>query len=89
MSDDRQLQQKVNTQVERMKKAEKARDTLLAQSVYIGTLGLLFILPVIGGAYLGSWLDSRLEGYAIHWTVSLILLGVVIGAINVYLYVRD
>lgn len=89
MNDDRRLEKEVAAQVERIKKAAKGRDTLLAQSVYIGTIGLLFILPVVGGAYLGSWLDGRLEGYAVYWTLSLIVLGVVVGAVNVYLYVKD
>jgi ATP synthase protein I len=47
------------------------------------------VLPVIAGAYAGSWLDSRLTGYAVHWTLSLIFLGIVVGAINVYLFIRE
>lgn len=72
-----------------MKQAERDRPTLLAQTVYIGTLGLVFVLPVVGGAYLGRWLDSLASGYSIRWTVSLILLGVMVGMINVYLLIRD
>jgi ATP synthase protein I len=52
-------------------------------------LGLVFVLPVIVGAYLGRWLDGLAEGYAIRWTVSLIVLGVVVGAVNVYLLTRE
>lgn len=89
MSEDRKLRERIQRQVERIQKADRARPTLLAQSAYIGTLGLLFVLPVVAGAYLGSWLDSRLEGFAVHWTVSLIVVGVAVGGINVYLYVRD
>ena len=47
------LQKEVERQVRRMKKAEQERPTLIAQTVYIGTLGLLIVLPVVGGAYLG------------------------------------
>ena len=72
-----------------MKQAEHDRPTLLAQTVYIGTLGLVFVLPVVGGAYLGRWLDSLASGYSIRWTVSLILLGVMVGMINAYLLIRD
>ena len=85
----RQLEERVGRQVERMKRAEKDRRSLLGQTVYLGTLGVLFVLPVIVGAYAGSWLDSRLEGYAVHWTLSMIFLGVVIGAVNVYLFIRE
>jgi ATP synthase protein I len=38
---------------------------------------------------LGRWLDSRLPGYQVYWTVSMIFLGVVIGAVNVYLLIRE
>ena len=56
-------------QVRRMKQAEKERRTLLGQSVYLGTLGVMFVLPVVAGAYLGQWLDSLSKGYEVHWTV--------------------
>ena len=83
------LRKQVERQAQRMKKAERERPTLIGQTVYVGTLGLLFVLPVIGGAYLGKWLDSLVAGYSVRWTVSLILLGVVVGAINSYLFVKE
>jgi ATP synthase protein I len=88
-NDKQQLQQRIDEQVERLKQAERDRPTLLAQTTYIGTLGLLFVLPVIGGAYLGRWLDGMLAGYSMRWTLSMIFLGLVVGAMNVYLYVRE
>ncbi len=83
------LRKQVERQAQRMKKAERERPTLIGQTVYIGTLGLLFVLPVIGGAYLGQWLDSLASGYSVRWTVSLIVTGVFIGALNVYLFIRE
>jgi len=83
------LKKQVERQARRMKKAEHERDTLIGQTVYIGTLGLLFVLPVVGGAYLGQWVDSLAAGYSIRWTVSLILLGVIVGALNVYLFIKE
>ncbi len=67
---------KVESQVRRMKKAERERPNLLAQTVYIGTLGLLLVLPVV-------------SGYSIRWTMSMLFLGVVVGGLNVYLFIRD
>ena len=87
--DKQQLQQRIDEQVERLKKAERDRPTLLAQTTYIGTLGLLFVLPVVAGAYLGRWLDSLMAGYSLRWTLSMIFLGLVVGGVNVYLYVRE
>ncbi len=84
-----QLRKKVESQARRMQQAEKDRPTLFSQTVFIGTLGLLFILPVVLGAYLGLWLDGKMQGYCIQWTVSFIIIGVFIGAINVYLFIRE
>jgi ATP synthase protein I len=83
------LEETVQKRVRRMKQAEKERRSLLGQSVYLGTLGIMFVLPVVLGAYFGQWLDSLSKGYEVHWTVSMIMLGVIIGAINVYFFVRD
>ena len=84
-----QLRKRVEQQARRMKQAEQERPTLIAQTVYIGTLGLLFVLPVVAGAYLGHWLDGLAEGYSIRWTLSLIFLGLIVGAVNVYLFIRE
>ena len=89
MTQQEDLRHKVEQQARRMQKAERERPTLLGQTVYIGTLGLLFVLPVVGGAYLGHWLDGLVAGYSVRWTVSLILLGVFIGGLNVYLFIRE
>jgi ATP synthase protein I len=89
MADRDDLKQQLERQARRMKQAEHDRPTLMSQTVYIGTLGLVFVLPVVGGAYLGRWLDSLAAGYSIRWTVSLILLGVMVGMINVYLLIRE
>ena len=83
------LETEIERQARRMRKAEEERPTLVGQTVYIGTLGLLMVLPVIAGAYLGNWLDGLADGYSIRWTMSLILLGVFIGAMNVYLFIRE
>lgn len=83
------LETQAKRQAQRMKKAERERSTLLGQTVYIGTIGLLFVLPTVGGAYLGRWLDSLIAGYSVRWTMSLIFVGVMIGAINVYLFIKE
>jgi len=47
------------------------------------------VLPVVAGAYLGHWLDNLAEGYSVRWTLSMIILGVFIGAVNVYLFIKE
>lgn len=83
------LRTQVGRQVERIRQAKRAQSTLLAQAAYLGTAGILFVLPVIAGAYLGRWLDGLVAGYSIRWTMSLILLGVGVGGMNLYLFFRD
>jgi ATP synthase protein I len=82
------LRTSVQSQAGRIRKAERERRTLMANTVYLGTVGVMFVLPVIAGAYLGNWLDNRIRGYSFSWTITLILLGVFVGATNVYLFMR-
>ncbi len=89
MDDRRKLKEQVEKDVDRMHRAERARPTLLAQTAYLGTLGLLMVLPIIVGAYVGRWLDTLAAGYSLRWTLSLIVVGVVVGAVNVYLFVKE
>jgi len=84
-----ELRRKVERQAQRMKKAERERSTLMGETIYIGSLGLVFVLPVIGGGYLGNWLDSQAEAYSFFWTISLLLLGVFVGMLNVYFFIRE
>ena len=86
---DDELRKKVESQARRMRQADRERPTLLAQTVYVGTLGLLLVLPTVAGAYLGRWLDGLLEGYSMRWTMSLILVGVAVGVVNVYLFIKE
>ncbi|HET8707671.1 MAG TPA: AtpZ/AtpI family protein [Pseudomonadales bacterium] len=53
-----------------------------------GTVGLLFCVPIVGGAYLGRWLDMQIETFSTRWTVSLIVLGIALGGYNVYRFLR-
>ena len=53
MKSENQLKEEVDKQIRRMKQAEHDRPTLLRQTVYLGTLGLLLVVPVIVGAYVG------------------------------------
>jgi ATP synthase protein I len=89
MNKSQDLKEKVARQVERMKKAERERPNLLSQTVYIGTLGLVMVLPVILGAYLGHWLDGMMTGYSVRWTLSLLFAGIVVGIFNVYFLVKN
>ncbi|MFI3137733.1 MAG: AtpZ/AtpI family protein [Methylococcaceae bacterium] len=83
------LKKQIESQIKRIKKAERERPTLLSQTIYIGTLGLVMVLPIVGGAYLGHWLDSLVTGYSTRWTLSLLFGGVVLGVFNVYFLIKE
>ncbi|MCS4503344.1 hypothetical protein KBTX_04259 [wastewater metagenome] len=88
MNDTERLKREVRRQAARMRRAERDRPTLMAQTVYLTTLGLLLVIPVVAGAYLGLWLDGRDPGYSVYWTPVCLVGGVVLGASNVYLFIR-
>lgn len=83
-----ELKKEINSQAKSLDRAKKEKSSLLAQTVYLGTLGFMFILPVIIGAYLGVYLDTKLLGYSFSWTVCLIFVGVFLGIMNVYLFLK-
>lgn len=88
MIDDK-LKQQVEQRIKRLVRAQKEKPTVLGQSLYMGTLGLLLVLPVVGGAYLGRWLDGMAAGYSVRWTLSCLFLGLVVGGFNVYLLIKE
>jgi ATP synthase protein I len=54
----------------------------------LGVGGWLFVLPVVAGAYLGRYLDGKLQG-GTSWTITGIILGLALGMYNVwYFYFR-
>lgn len=83
------LEQTVERQVRQIKQADIDRHSLLRQTAYLGTIGVMLALPIVAGAYLGRWLDSMTTDYEVHWTVSMIFLGIVVGAVNVYLFLKE
>lgn len=85
----RLLRNQVEKRAKRLARAEHERQHWLAQTVYLGTLGLVFVIPLVAGAYLGAWLDGQLEGYSVRWTLSLLFVGLVVGLVNAYLMLRE
>lgn len=85
---DEQWRRGVERDSERMRRAARGSRSLLAQSVFLGSLSVLFVAPLLAGAYLGRWLDSLGADYTVRWTLNCILLGLVLGAINVYVFIR-
>jgi ATP synthase protein I len=50
-----------------------------------GVIGWMIALPMVMGAYLGRYLDSKITGAeGISWTITFILLGLAIGIYSVW-----
>lgn len=88
MKDRDKLLDETNRDIKQMEEREKEPATLSGMVFFGGTVGLLFVIPLIAGAYLGKWLDSLAEGYSVRWTISLIVLGIVVGGYNVFHFIK-
>lgn len=84
---DERLRRTLARQARRLREARRAG--LLGLLVTGGTAGLLLVVPLVLGAYLGRWLDEQAPGYSVRWTVNLILLGLAVGVYNVYLFFKE
>jgi len=89
MTDQKKLLADTSRDVQRLEQKARRPATWVGIMFYGGTLGLLFVVPIVAGAYLGRWLDSLIAGYSVRWTMSLIVLGIVLGAYNVYRFLKD
>lgn len=69
-------------------KARKEKTGFWYYASAIGMWGWLFVIPVVGGAYIGRYLDNKIRG-GISWTITLIIIGIVVGIYNIwYFYFR-
>lgn len=85
---DEKWRQGVARDAGRIEAARGAKRSLLVQTAYLGTLSVLFLAPLIGGAYLGRWLDGMNEAYTTRWTINLIVLGLALGVFNVWQFIK-
>jgi len=85
--DDENLRRALPRQIRRLRQARRAG--VLGMLLAGGTAGLLLAVPLVIGAYLGRWIDERLPGYSVRWTVNLLLLGLAVGVYNVYRFFKE
>lgn len=73
---------------------ESARDLMEARkqkgkfwyyAQVLGVGGWLLVIPIVGGAYLGRYLDKKIGGGGgTSWTITFIIIGIAIGFYNVW-----
>ena len=79
--EEEKLRQTAERQIRRQRANEQDKRDIYSAAAKLGLLGLVGVLPVVGGAYLGLWLDNHFGTYG--FTLLLILVGVLVGAWNV------
>lgn len=67
---------------------EETRSKFLAMISLASELGFSISLPIAGGALLGQFLDAKLNTSP-RMTLSLIFLGLFIGAANIYVIMKE
>jgi ATP synthase protein I len=73
----------------RMRKARRRRGSFWGGLAVVGSVGWMVALPTVGGAFLGRYLDDRLDTN-LQFTLGLLLLGLVIGGYGVWrLFMRE
>ncbi|HTX02270.1 MAG TPA: AtpZ/AtpI family protein [Candidatus Acidoferrales bacterium] len=83
------LHRAIERQIDLEERSRRGRTSLLARTVYLGSVGIMLTLPIVAGAYMGRWLDEHTNAFSFSWTVSLIVIGVLIGATNVTVFIRQ
>jgi ATP synthase protein I len=84
-----EFRRELEAQTRRREQSERSLRKILLGMVFLGTLTVLFLFPVLVGLYLGSWLDDRSAEYQYRWTINLLLLGIFLGIVNVVLFIRE
>ncbi len=67
--------------------AHEGPRALLRNLGLVGSLGWLLVLPPLGGALVGRWLDRRFES-GVFWSVTFIFAGAALGGALVWRQVR-
>jgi ATP synthase protein I len=73
--------EEVRKRSERIKRARKEGDRGFWQNLgLIGSVGWMVVLPAVGGAILGHYIDAR-TGDGISWALTLLVVGLVGGCL--------
>jgi ATP synthase protein I len=84
VDEDRKFSRNVDKSARALEKAKKEKRTFWRYAYLLGVGGWLFAIPVVGGAYLGKYLDMRLGDKGVSWTITCLVLGIIFGIYNVW-----
>jgi ATP synthase protein I len=69
-------------------RARQGRRTFWQGLAVVGVVGWLVVLPAVGGAWLGRWIDRRADT-GIRWTLGLLVLGLAAGCTAAWRHVQE
>lgn len=79
----------VARKAERRRQAEREeRRSIWFSLGLFGIVGWSVAVPTLAGIALGVWLDSRFPG-RISWTLTLLFVGIVVGCLNAWYWVKQ
>jgi len=76
----------IESSVRNYKTSKKRRKEFWKYLTRVTVIGWLFVIPVVAGAYLGRYLDTRYASN-ISWTITLIIIGVAVGIYNAWHFI--
>lgn len=86
---DQKFRSSVERRAARHRRAERQADRSIWFSLGLfGLVGWSIALPTLVGIALGLWIDARWPG-RVSWTLTLLFLGVIVGCINAWYWVRQ
>jgi ATP synthase protein I len=85
---EREVTEAVGRKAERKLRARRAerRGVWFGLGMF-GLVGWAVVVPTVAGAALGLWLDARFPS-RVSWTLTLLLMGVVLGSLNAWFWVK-
>jgi ATP synthase protein I len=86
---DADLSGAVQHRAERVRRWLREGDpSLMRQLAAVGVLGWIVVVPALGGAWLGRWID-RMAGTGVFFTAPLLLLGLGVGCWSAWRWMHE
>lgn len=82
-----EFHKRISSKEQRKMRARTSEESVWFGLGTMGTVGWSVAVPALAGAAIGRWLDARFQD-TISWTLMLLLIGVGLGSLNAYYWVR-
>lgn len=87
---DRSLSRQVGRKaVRRLRSRSEQRRTVWFGLGMFGLVGWAVAVPTLLGIGLGAWLDGRFPQETVSWTLTFLVIGIVVGCLNAWFWIRQ